>query len=50
MTFSTLLTLVVVPVFYLLLAKRTKPVSHVADSILALEREETVVVQRQPAE
>ncbi len=49
-TFSTLLTLVVVPVFYLLLAKRTKPVSHVADSILALERAETVVVQRQPAE
>jgi len=39
-TFSTLLTLVVVPVFYLLLAKRTKPVTHVADAILALERHE----------
>jgi multidrug efflux pump len=39
-TFSTLLTLVVVPVFYLLLAKRSKPVTHVADSILALERHE----------
>ncbi len=39
-TFSTLLTLVVVPVFYLLMAKRTKPVTHVADAILALERHE----------
>lgn len=39
-TFSTLLTLVVVPVFYLLLAKRTKAVSHVSDAILALERDE----------
>ena len=39
-TFSTLLTLVVVPVFYLLMAKRTKPVTHVADAILALERQE----------
>jgi hypothetical protein len=45
-----MLTLVVVPVFYLLLAKRTKPVSHVADSILALERAETMAAQRQPAE
>jgi multidrug efflux pump len=41
-TFSTMLTLVVVPVFYLLLAKRTKPVSHVADSILSLERDEAM--------
>ncbi len=49
-TFSTILTLVIVPVFYLLLAKRTKPVSHVADSILALERAETTPVQHQPAE
>lgn len=39
-TFSTALTLIVVPVFYLLLAKRTKPVTHVADAILALERHE----------
>ncbi|HEY4135247.1 MAG TPA: efflux RND transporter permease subunit [Alphaproteobacteria bacterium] len=39
-TFSTMLTLLVVPVFYLLLAKRTKPVTHVADAILALERRE----------
>ena len=49
-TFSTLLTLVVVPVFYLLLAKRTKAVSHVADSILALEREEMSKAKPQPAE
>ena len=52
-TFSTVLTLVVVPVFYLLLARRTKAVSHVADSILALERDETSKAaspQRQPAE
>ncbi len=39
-TFSTALTLIVVPVFYILLAKRTKPVTHVADAILALERNE----------
>ena len=38
--FSTLLTLLVVPVFYLLLAKRTKPTSYVAELINRLEREE----------
>jgi multidrug efflux pump len=51
-TFSTMLTLLVVPVFYLLLAKRTKAVSHVSDAILALEREEATAPVRQahPAE
>jgi hypothetical protein len=47
-----MLTLLVVPVFYLLLAKRTKAVSHVSDAILALEREEATAPVRQahPAE
>ncbi|MFN4282739.1 MAG: efflux RND transporter permease subunit [Alphaproteobacteria bacterium] len=48
-TFSTVLTLVVVPVFYILLAKRTKPVTHVADAIIALERNEART-QASPAE
>jgi len=48
-TFSTVLTLVVVPVFYLLLAKRTKPVTHVADAIVDLERREGSM-QKSPAE
>jgi multidrug efflux pump len=53
--FSTVLTLVVVPVFYLLLAGRTKPTSHVAELINRLESEEAkpaapVGAHPQPAE
>ena len=39
-TFSTALTLLVVPVFYLAFSTRTKPTSHIAEAIARLEREE----------
>ncbi|HTI88189.1 MAG TPA: efflux RND transporter permease subunit [Alphaproteobacteria bacterium] len=39
-TFSTALTLVVVPVFYLVFSARTKPTSHIAEAISRLERED----------
>jgi multidrug efflux pump len=49
--FATLLTLVVVPVFYLILARRTKPTSHIADLISKLEHEERpALLHAKPAE
>ncbi len=48
--FATLLTLVVVPVFYLLLARHTKPTSHIADMINQLERNEPAVALARAAE
>jgi multidrug efflux pump len=39
-TFSTALTLLIVPVFYLAFSTRTKPTSHIAEAIARLEREE----------
>jgi multidrug efflux pump len=39
-TFSTALTLIIVPVFYLAFSARTKPTSHIAEAIARLEREE----------
>jgi multidrug efflux pump len=38
--FSTALTLLIVPVFYLLLARHTKPTSHIADMINRMEDDE----------
>jgi multidrug efflux pump len=38
--FATFMTLFVVPIFYQLLARNTKPASHVADSIRDMEKEE----------
>jgi multidrug efflux pump len=49
--FATLLTLIVVPVFYLILARRTKPTSHIADLISKLEHEERpALLHAEPAE
>ena len=48
--FSTALTLVVIPVFYLLLARHTKPTSHIADLINRLEDSEPKKAVAQPAE
>jgi multidrug efflux pump len=42
--FSTALTLVVIPVFYLLLAKRTKPTGAIAEMITRLERDSPAAV------
>jgi hypothetical protein len=38
--FSTALTLLVIPVFYLAFSARTKPTSHIAEAIARLERAE----------
>ncbi len=38
--FATLMTIFIIPVFYLLLAKKTKAASHVAEAITALEKKE----------
>ncbi len=46
--FSTVLTLLIVPVFYLLLAKHTKPTSHIADMINHLETNEPKKAASQP--
>lgn len=49
--FSTALTLVVIPVFYLLLARHTKPTSHIADMINRMEDDEPKKgIAAQPAE
>jgi len=40
--FATVMTLFVVPVFYLLMAAKTKPAGFVAESITALEKKEAV--------
>lgn len=49
--FSTALTLVIVPVFYLLLARHTKPTSHIADLINRMEDDEPRKgIAAQPAE
>jgi len=49
--FSTALTLVVIPVFYLLLARHTKPTSHIADMINRMEDNEPKKgIAAQPAE
>jgi len=50
--FSTVLTLVVIPVFYLLLARHTKPTSHIADLINRMEDNEPKkgIAAPQPAE
>jgi len=49
--FSTVLTLVVIPVFYLLLARHTKPTSHIADMINRMEDDEPKKgIAAQPAE
>ena len=46
--FSTALTLLIVPVFYLLLAKHTKPSSHIADMINRMEDDEPKKAAPQP--
>ncbi len=49
--FSTALTLLIVPVFYLLLARHTKPTSHIADMINRMEDDEPKKgIAAQPAE
>jgi multidrug efflux pump len=39
--FATVMTIFIIPVFYLLLATKTKAASHVAEAITALEKKET---------
>ena len=48
--FSTALTLLIVPVFYLLLARHTKPTSHIADMINRMEDDEPKKALPQAAE
>ena len=48
--FSTALTLLIVPVFYLLLARHTKPTSHIAELINRMEESEPNKAVAQPAE